>query len=57
MAHDSDHPQSLADEIEEYFRKNFRKVSFEDGLNVVKAMGIDCESKPIDENNKVPLKI
>ena len=42
---------ALCDEIEEYFRKNFRKISFEDGKEIIKGIGIS-EATP-NNNGKI----
>ena len=43
----------LFDEIDEYFRLKFRKLSFKDGKEIVKALGV----KGPDENQVIPNRI
>ena len=41
----------LCDEIDEYFRKNFRKISYEDARDIIKGIGYH-ESTP-NNNSKI----
>ena len=40
---------ALCDEVDEYFRKNFRKIEFEDAKKIVLSLGFDYE----DENKHI----
>ena len=46
LVHDTGDRESLTHKIDEYFRKNFRKVSFEDARDIVIAIGFDPEVTP-----------
>ena len=50
MQADSTHRSDLCDSVDEYFRKNFRKLSFEDARHIVNSLGHST-------TNEVPSKI
>ena len=45
MINDTQDRSQICDEIDEFFRKNFRKISFEDARDVIKGIGSQQNSK------------
>ena len=45
---------AICDEIDEYFRLKFRKVSFEDAKSIISGMGFDPSVKTTESPSKIP---
>ena len=54
MSPNSANEGAICDEIDEYFRKKFRKVSFEDAKTIISGMGFDPDHKAAELPSKIP---